>query len=272
MKKNRAIILLGFFAVGMVSLFLAAVGTSAQMSVEESFKTANKLYREGKFKEAMESYQQIIAQGNVSSSIYYNLGNAYVKTGETGKAILSYERALQENPRDPEVRANLEYVRGLLFDRTEDSSLGTLFEKFSPTQWFSWRENLWSFVVFYWAGALIGLIAILTRRKFAKENSVESGGKNPKEILVVTASVLLGASLLLGAMLFLRSPLWTHPRAVIVAKEVEVRYGPVLGESTAFTLHEGSKVKVLRSTGDWVQILFAKGKVGWVMLESLEKI
>ena len=241
------------------SFALLLIGVHAwASSLDERFTEANRLYREGKFDKAASAYQALVSGGIASSSLFYNLGNATVKTGEFAKAVLAYERSLRENPRDPEARANLEYTRGLLSDRVEDPGVLALVERFSPTQWLSWRENLWGFVLCYWAGALLGVVGIVLRRRW-------------KGILVA-AFVLLGVAIPLGAVLFLRSGLWAQPRAIVMAKEAEVRYGPVLGESTAFTLHEGSKVRVLRSAGDWVQILFAKGKVGWVPAEAIEKI
>ncbi len=240
----------------LLAMTLLPAWALAEMPTDnKAFANGNKLYREGKYEEATKAYQKLLDEGFAASSLFYNLGNAYVKTGELSKAVLSYERALRENPRDPEVKANLEFTRGLLADRADEGGLQVLLSQISPLQWLSWRENSWGFLVFYWIGVVLGVAGILIRR-----------GK--KQILVVTA-VLLGITLFLGAMLFFRSPLWADPQAIVMPKEVEVRYGPVLGESAAFTLHEGSKVRVLRSTQEWSQIYFAKGKVGWVPSENL---
>ena len=40
-----------------------------------------------------------------------NLGNAYFKSGQLGKAIAAYREAEQMSPRDPDVRANLRFAR-----------------------------------------------------------------------------------------------------------------------------------------------------------------
>ena len=39
--------------------------------------------------------------------MFYDLGNAYYRLGNFGKAILNYERALALEPRHPEAQANL---------------------------------------------------------------------------------------------------------------------------------------------------------------------
>ena len=244
--------------LAIIFTYAGGLGFAQTLDLQKDFRAANKLYHDGKFADASKAYQKIVAGGCASACLFYNLGDAYVKTGELGKAVLSYERALREDPRDPEAKANLDYVRGLLSDRSEEGGIMDLVQKFSPSQWISWRENTWGFVLLYWIGIVVAMVGIFMRR----------GRKG----VFTGASVFLGLALVLATTLFLRSSLWADPQAIVMAKEAEVRYGPVLGESTAFTLHEGSKVRVLRSAGDWVQILFAKGKVGWLPSEMLERI
>ena len=41
----------------------------------------------------------------------YNLGNSYARAGKPGLAVLSYERAALLAPNDPDINANLAYVR-----------------------------------------------------------------------------------------------------------------------------------------------------------------
>jgi tetratricopeptide (TPR) repeat protein len=249
-----------FFKLVLCPLIFIGSASSimAAPPVEEVFAKANQMYQKGEFGQAAQAYEEIAEQGIVSSSLYYNLGNAYVKTGEIGPAVLAYARALRENPRDPEAQANYQYAKGLLADRIEDSPLNAILGQVSPSQWLSWRENVWAFCVLYWVGTLFGILAVVLRRRW------RSG-------LTVALSVSVIA-LSLGLSLFFRSRLWSDPEAIVMAREVEVRYGPVMGESTAFTLHEGSQVKVLRAKGEWNQINFAKGKVGWVPSNTLEII
>src|SRR6202020_2477154 len=46
-----------------------------------------------------------------SAAGLYNLGNSYARVGKPGMAILNYERASLLSPNDPDVEANLRYVR-----------------------------------------------------------------------------------------------------------------------------------------------------------------
>ncbi len=237
-------------------LLAGAVLAAPSPSGQEDFAAANGLYREGKYDQAAAAYAKIVEGGNTSAAMYYNWGNALIKSGRLGQALWAYEKSLAENPRDPETRANLQHARSLLFDKTEEEGLAALLEKMSPAHWLSFRANAWIFCVLYWTGIALACAWLLLLRR-----RLPSGWRVP-------AIVLVGA-MLAGSTLFFRSALWSHPKAIVVAKETEVRYGPMAGESAAFTLHEGSKVKVLRREGDWVQLYFAKGKVGWVPAETL---
>ena len=68
---------------------------------------AARMYQEGDYAKAIELYNQILDSDRESAAVYYNLGNAYYKTGETAKAILNYERALLIQPGDKDAKYNL---------------------------------------------------------------------------------------------------------------------------------------------------------------------
>ena len=61
--------------------------------------------------------------------------------------------------------------------------------------------------------------------------------------------------------------------AVILADRVDVMSAPnPEGGIEVFTLHEGTKVRLDQRAGDWIEIILADGKVGWVKREVLEII
>src|SRR5882757_11401081 len=51
------------------------------------------------------------AQVGYSAAGLYNLANAYARQGKPGMAVLNYERASLLSPNDPDIDANLSYVR-----------------------------------------------------------------------------------------------------------------------------------------------------------------
>ena len=87
-------------------LLFVFVNLFAQSS-DELMKNGNKFYQEGQFEQAVQTYQKIIGQGFESGAVYYNLGNAYFKSGKLGYAIFCYEKGLKLQPNDEDLSYNL---------------------------------------------------------------------------------------------------------------------------------------------------------------------
>ena len=90
------------------------------------FFRANNAYREEKYEDAIRDYEQLISSGLRSASIFYNVGNAYLRMGNKGEAILYYERAHRLMPRDEDIQANLAYARSQIVDKIETPDPGLL--------------------------------------------------------------------------------------------------------------------------------------------------
>jgi uncharacterized protein YgiM (DUF1202 family) len=60
--------------------------------------------------------------------------------------------------------------------------------------------------------------------------------------------------------------------AIIFTNEIEVKTEPTLGSNVAFTLHEGTKVKITDQDGNWYRITLADGKDGWIPVSDLKQL
>src|SRR5260221_5363147 len=118
-----------FCALTWLGLF--SVTTLGATELATAFDAANNLYEQGKFTDAVAAYERLIETGTVSTALYYNLGNAQFKSGQIGRAIAAYRRAEELSPRDPDVRANLQFAR----DQAQGPS-------FSPNAWQRWLSKL----------------------------------------------------------------------------------------------------------------------------------
>jgi Flp pilus assembly protein TadD len=112
-----SLLILGLLAVNQVSL-LAKATTPTQ----EILTTASQLYQAGQFAQAALAYQQLVDQGYADSALDYNLGNAYYKQGDLGRAILNFRRAAELAPRDADIAANLELARLQAVDKVEQTA------------------------------------------------------------------------------------------------------------------------------------------------------
>ena len=83
-------------------------------NTESQSKTAynlgNALYKQGRFEEAVEAYQQA-SSGNMENQekakIFHNLGNAQLQSQKLEEALAAYKQSVRLNPNDPETLHNL---------------------------------------------------------------------------------------------------------------------------------------------------------------------
>src|ERR1044071_8928871 len=104
-KRIGSWIILGALAV----LCLGVTGARAE--ADPIFAKANQAFAEGRFQEAVDGYQNVVRSGRWSANLFYDLGNAWFRTGNFGQAILNYERALALDAHHPEAEANLVLAR-----------------------------------------------------------------------------------------------------------------------------------------------------------------
>jgi len=60
--------------------------------------------------------------------------------------------------------------------------------------------------------------------------------------------------------------------AVIMVDKVEIRAAPNTDSMELFSLHEGTRVHVLREAAEWLEIRIADGNVGWLPAASIAVI
>ncbi|MDC7126725.1 MAG: hypothetical protein PQJ46_14235, partial [Spirochaetales bacterium] len=75
--------------------------------------SSNKNAANEAFQKAADYYSELISAGIKNGSLYYNLGNTYVRLHKIGFAILNYRRSLLYSPNNQQVWYNLDYARSL---------------------------------------------------------------------------------------------------------------------------------------------------------------
>ena len=245
------------------AVWLGLLTTGVCAAQQAFFDEGNRRYQEGDFDGALERYQRVLDDGLESGELYYNLGNTYFKLGETGPAILYYERARRLMPGDDDLRANLELARALATD------------EITPLPGF------WLFrAVGWWVGflpqpALVWLVAV---GYLTAMTAVILAILRPATMLATWARrvALAGAvvTIVFGINLAIRElGIGAAEEAVIMAAEVEVQSAPSDdGALQIFTVHEGTKVRIGRRSDAWIEIVLEDGKVGWVRADRLQPI
>ena len=221
------------------------------------FEEANAKYEAQNFKEVAMAYEELVREGKAGTAVYYNLGNAYFRLGQKGKALASYERALAISPGDRDTRWNLDIVKSALPDRIQALPENIVVD---------WIKQMTEPVpvnqinLFFTAGLLLFF-------GFAVLNFIFPGIKRWVRFFQVLTVLAL---MVLGALFFVKWREVKDPRIVVLDKEVYAHYGPSNKETKAFLLHEGAEGKVLDETGDWFYIVLKNKNSGWIPKGSCE--
>jgi hypothetical protein len=224
---------------------------------------ANLLYENGRYEEAIQVYQQLVDSDINNSVIFYNLGNAYFKQGDVGRAILNYERAARLTPRDADIRANLELARAKTIDRYETEEEPALTRLVTVARsWFTLNETAVITLGLWMVSVGLFLVYRNSRRHRLRE-ALQYG-------LIFVAFFLVGGIVSLGSRLYVEA---NAPAAVIVVDEVAVVSGPGEQYIAEFTLHSGAKVSFLEQRNEWIRIALPGDQFqGWVPSEAVEAV
>ncbi|MBE9551424.1 MAG: hypothetical protein IMF13_05195 [Proteobacteria bacterium] len=223
---------------------------------EELFFRANQAYRDGHFQEAIDGYRKLIESGHENGHLFYNLGNAYFRLDQLGRAILNYERARLLMPGDADLNFNLRHARDQIQDAIPETH-GLISMTFFWLDSFNLQELFWGFAI------LNGLFwAILLTRLFFRAESIYY-----MFLVVLIFWLIAGASF--GLKWYQAK---TDNRAVIVQKEVSILAGPDVQDTVLFKLHAGTIVHHERSEDDWSLVRLPDKKRGWVKSHAIEDI
>ena len=232
---------------------------------EELFFLANQAYRDGHFQEAIDGYRKLIESGHENGHLFYNLGNAYFKQGDYGRAILYYRRAEQLAPRDPDVAANLELARAQTGDQLEATDGEGFFSRLTQfvQGWLTLNE-LATITLGVWF--LFAFLLIV----FSGSKTGSAWRKGLQYGLVVTSLALAVGIFALASCLYAEN---NHSEGLVVASEVNVTSGPGSQYVTEFTLHNGAEVNLVETRGNWVRLALPGGELqGWAPASAVEAV
>src|SRR6266516_1347995 len=140
-----------------------AITSAALAQADAEFAKANQEFAQGHFKEAISGYEALIRAGQWSANVFYDLGNAHFRTGDFGRAILNYERALALERHHPEATANLQIARDEARALELQQSWPERYLRFASVNQYSIAA-----AVAFWLGAFCTLALIFARRRSAR--------------------------------------------------------------------------------------------------------
>lgn len=226
------------------------------------FDQGKEFYKNGKYQQAVHSWMQILDNGQASSELYFNLGNAQYKLNHIGPSVYYYEKALQLAPNDRDIKTNLAFAANARIDAIEPLPQ-TVFSK-----WYKSVSGILTFDGWATWAVVFSILFVILFLVYYFSYSIRK-----KRVFFTSSAVVM--VLLIGAvtMAFLTYSDYENDRAAIIfTAQLEVKSEPSMGSPSSFVLHEGTKVKITGKDGNWYRISLADGKDGWVPSSDIKQL
>src|SRR5215470_8980613 len=258
----RGIPRLRFASLGMTSgrtlaLFLWLIFGIASVTIAQSdaeFAKANQDCAQGHFKEAIVGYETLVRSGRWNTNLFYDLGNAYFRTGDFGRAILNYERALALDNHHPEATANLQIAR----DEARALELQpTKLERY--LQFASINQYVIAAAVAFWLG-IFGITALI----FVRRRSAA--------LLSLSCLSLLVCGMAIWAIHTLDKGSEGRGLAIVTSNDVQARLATADTANSVLALPPGSEIKILSTRGDWMYAALPNELRGWIQTKNAEPV
>ena len=241
----------------------AAVFAEEQIKDENrSFYTGNVYYEKKDYAKALENYRAALDMGLESGSLYYNMGNAYLKMGKTGYAVLFYEKAMRLIPQDGDLKSNMVYAKafGSGDSLPQPSGFAAVID-FIKSPFKDLNLNAVAIIALgvYLAVIVIGILFLLTPFLV----------KRLKAPLILLAIILVWIGIVFGVRYYEEEVL---KKGVCVVKSADAKYEPIESSTVYYKISEGAEVTVLSTRDGWRHIRRSDGKSAWVKEDTVEEI
>ena len=230
------------------TLFFTLLVSISSFASDQLFEKANKAYNNSDYTSAITLYDSILTIGLESSELYYNLGNCHYKAQDWANAIWHYEKSLKLEKNDKTTQ-NLELANLKIIDRIED--IPQLFYK----KW--WSSFISIFNMFSWQ--LISILIVwlaLTIKILGQFTNYKK-----EHFLSILYSLAL-ISFFATYSTYQRNI--TKKEAIIFTSSIVVNSAPTTNSTNLFSLHSGSKIEILDTIGEWINIKIENGSSGWI--------
>jgi len=219
------------------------------------FESANGDFEANKFEDAAIKYEQLARSGRISAELYFNLGTAKYRLGQSGEAILWMKRALVVDPDMPEARQSLTFLRTRIgFFEFAESRLDRIIGSLPAT------FGIWATSLAVWISLVLISMAVFL------------GGLKARRSTLITCAILAA----MAAFVFSRighyrtAEVGLENFSTITGSGVSALTAPVLDAKAVVDLPSGSEVKILRDSGAWLYAEIPGDLRGWVRSDTIE--
>jgi len=252
-----------FIPVLIVTVLLSPSESSAAETGarERTFLRALEVFDAAKtpqdYGESAALLESLLADGFRNGAVYYNLGNAYFRAGQYGRAIAAFRKSKAYRPRDPYLEANLRQALSVAPGRLPEPPSPWWRHVLFWSGWLSFPEKAYGAFAGFMLAAVAACAALFLRR--------------PRAYWASAALVLCACVLSLDAGLAYADI--SSSRHAVVTDETTARKGIGKDYEPAFDqpLKDGAEFTILSESGDWVFGHFEGIGDGWLRREHVVK-
>lgn len=244
-----------------IILLLFALSCMTLSVVAQTKTEADAAYRQGNFARAAELYEMGL-RGGASFDLYYNLGNAYYRLNDYGKAVLNYQRALRIDPSDNKARFNLQLTQSKLKDQfgKPDEMFFITFGR-ALVNWQS--EHGWGVI-----SIVMLVLALLSILVYWFPRSVVF-----RKVGFCSFLVFFVLTILCNVFAAVQLNNFKENCQAVVQTDANVNLSPEASAKVLYQLHEGTTVEITDSSiKGWYQVQLPDGTSGWLMASRVERV
>jgi len=239
-------------------LLIASVSTLSPRSHQAEFEEANRLYSQGRYRDALAAYQRL--EKSVSSwKVYFNTGNALYKLNRPLEAKVCFLRARKWKPASTEIETNIQIVNRHFKDRIPAQKRDFFTDIYLRIESILNHTILISLLFFF--AFLLNLFLFFLLK-----------GRRTRIIIYGAAVSLLLFALSLTIAITHQNRLKASDTAVIKTETAEIRSGPGRENTVLFKVNCGLELKIREKNQDWVQVSASNQIAGWIEADSLQEI
>jgi tetratricopeptide (TPR) repeat protein len=221
---------------------------------QTDFDKANQQYAQGHFKEAISGYEALVRAGQWSANLFYDLGNAYFRVGDFGRAVLNYERALALERHHPEATANLQIARDEAHALELQQSWPERYLQFASVNEYSIAA-----AIAFWLAVFAIVMLLFARRRSAT-------------LTAMLMFCLLVSAVAIYAVYTLERGSNGSALAIVTGKNVQARLATADSANSVLALPPGSEVKILSTRGDWIYAALPNTLRGWIPAKDTQQV
>jgi tetratricopeptide (TPR) repeat protein len=228
--------------------------SSALAQPDAQFTEANQEYAQGQYKEAIVGYETLVRAGEWNANLFYDLGNAYFRTGDFGHAILNYARALALDRHHPEAKANLQIARDEARALELQPSRLERYLQFATANQYSVAA----------AAAFWLMIFAVATVLFARRRSAA--------LMALSMCCLFVCGFAVWAIYTLEHGNNGRALAIVTGNDVQARLATADTANSVLALPPGSEIKILSTRGDWMYAALPNDLRGWIPAKDAEPV